>query len=723
MHPSVFKNINLKLCLADLKSYQENFLTGSAITQSNSTTTQDLPGNLTSLKGINTGDLDPLFLRLPQEIQQANLALIDEVNKKHLHCEDLHQLKNSLLRITQGYILWFQEKALKVVHQRTQSPLATPEPVNQPNGNTPQNPLPSQDSPQKQVTRSENFTISSIHHTLLQMKLSKILEETFCDTQFAKEVAQSFADHIMTPLKDHGILVESIYNWVIQNIMYLPLGENLMLAFDEDANQSSLFSKYVCSWYKAQLIEEAKQDQTKNCVKNFLAKVNQINSQALSKLQGIVPPNKKSALVLSVKNGAGGHTAPHLAMKHHLETLGWDVAILNYDEDFSKDDDPFFNLGMTFEDGSPMTSTTISTKWKMQKQQKEKRRIVSFYCNANVNQTGFKEKNVGLDLLKKVIAIRPELIITTLAYHWCWKSLAYRQGFAKTFLVASDVFFHREATYPWYRQKSFRDSLRRLYFSSMTDDPELLDMGKLHDRYYEKKMKGQPFHALRPLFEGLKKDDQIFMIGAPIHPAFQAITDPNKIMDLKKKWGVQDGEMCICLSRGKLGYNSDLEPALESYRTKEVLPNPVVIMVVCGENEAFYQRLKGGDFQNLGPNIRIQPYPLMKPQDFAEIRAICSFDDIKAGGASTFEGWYLISSGSQAKLLLTPGPDLWWENGNCLAMERWNVGAMVEENNTKIPIIKKWMQPHPMQMVSKFPDWKALFENAIFKITQEAVNE
>lgn len=350
------------------------------------------------------------------------------------------------------------------------------------------------------------------------------------------------------------------------------------------------------------------------------------------------------------------------------------------------------------------------------KKKKNVARIVGYYVQANkiLNPDLFKDDSGGDLLRHRILPLNPQLLITTLAYHWIWKTLAYRVTSAKTLLVASDVFFHREAIMPWYRQQDIPHHLRQMHFTAMTDDLLLLkSMANHHDQYYIQKYPNFPVRSMIPLIKGLYLDSQIKVIGAPIHPAFKAITESQEIQRLRSKWKLPDGAMSICISRGKLGYDSDFKPALEEYRTKETFPRPVVLQVVCGENTPFYERLRAGEYGDLGPNITINPHPLLAPGDFAELRAISTFDDIKAGGGSTFEGWYLISEGSQCMLLLTPGPDLWWERSNCDAMEKWGVGKTIIAESRRAEIIKEVMENGLPKISNRFPDWKVPFDEVV----------
>lgn len=651
------------------------------------------------------GCVHPMFQQLPTKVQEETLALIQQVNEQHLHCEDQEVWIRTHSLITCLFAKCYNEK-LQVKTNLADNPVKMD--------------LVDPDLFGKRI-HSQMIPLSHAEYSRFFTMIKNQLQDTFHDPLFANPILEALQQHIFIPLSRNAELVQLISKWIYLNVMYLPLGNHLLSAYKEDMEGKSSFAQYVMKDARLQIIPEALSQETLLQVEAFLAIAAQAHAHSYE------PPSSTSecptAVMLSIQAGAGGHTAPTDAMASRLQERGWRVKTIYIDKDLSPECDPFQLLGITFEDGSPMTHALYITRWTMQKHMVEVSEIVSHYVVARKTMTPdlFVNDSGGDLFRKKILPLNPQLLITTLAYHPIWRNLAYRVTGAKTLLVASDVFFHREALYPWYRQHSLAPSLRKIHFTTMTEDIELLtSMGTHHDHYYLKKYPGEPLQSLTPLTRGIKIDSQISVIGAPIHPDVKAITDPLEIYRLRKKWDVPDSAMCVCISRGKLGYNDDLIPALESYRSREKLPLSLVLQVVCGENAPFFERLLAGEYKNLGPNITVLPRPLLSPKDFAELRAISTIDDIKAGGGSTFEGWYLISHGNCSMLLLTPGPELWWENSNCDAMEKWGVGQMVRENTNKIAIVKKVMEKGLPPITYPFPDWKSLFDKTVDSLASEA---
>lgn len=634
--------------------------------------------------------IHPSFTALPPAFQQSSLELIQRVNHDHLHCNDIRTWQRVHLYMTEQLSMYYIKNFNK---QKNAQPAAQP------------------DAQAAKPAGALLTPLSSQGTAHLFNRLYSELMEIYRDSAFINPVMEALQQHILSPLSKNAELACSICNWIILNAIYLPLGVHLLPSFQEDMAEKSDFAKCAEEFPK---FPEALNRDVEARMHAFLADT----AQAFCKSYVEPPQNEgpPTAVVLSVNNGAGGHTAPHRAMEARLKELGWRVATLCYDTDFLAESDPFQLLGITFADGTPMTSTLYETRWNMQKQCEEEARIVRCYVEARAALTpDLFQKESGGDLLRRqVLPLNPKLIVTTMAYHWSWRSLAYRVPAAKTILVASDVFFHSEANKCWLRQRSLPKELRQIHFTTMTDDLELLkDLAYQTAHYYKKKDPGTNTDVIFRNYRSLVLDEQITYIGAPVNPAFKAVTSQEEIQRLKEKWNVPEGALSVCISRGKLGYDSDLIPALEGYRTKETLPKPLVLQVVCGENEQFYKRLIKGEFNDLGPNITIAPHPLRTPSDFAELRSISIVDDIKAGGGSTFEGWYLISNGAKTMLLLTPGPDLYWEGSNCVAMEKWGVGRTVSPDTGKIEILKELIEKGLPQVTNPFPDWKKPFDKLV----------
>lgn len=650
----------------------------------------------------NSSNIHPLFLKLPEDIQREILVLIIKVNEDHLHNEDGQSWGRVHFLITEFFATNFnaaekkKDKAVAVI------------PADQLVIDDTQG-LPKRTAKVISALHAENFNS-------LREQIQNNLDGLFHDSLFVAPILQALQNHIFSGLNQHAELINLICRWIQLNSMYLPLGTHLVEAYKADMSGVTHFYQYVMARHGMFLIPEALSEKTIARVTAFLAEAAQANCRTCP------PPgpltDRPTAIMLTCKNGAGGHTAPTQAMASRLKESGWRVEMVYYDTDLKEDADAYRLLGITFADGSPMTEDLFMTRWQMQKQQRKVSDIVRFYVHAKkiLEPDLFVDDSGGELLRGKILPLNPQLIVTTSAYHWSWRS-AYRVPTVKTILVASDVFFHREAIFAWNRQKNMPAELRQIYFTTMTDDLELLKgMAQHHDNFFKLKFPGRKLDSMQPFFGGFELDDQIDVIGAPIHPSFNAVTDPQEIQRLRKKWNVPDGAVSVCISRGKLGYDTDLVPALEGYRTQELLPKPVVLHVVCGENRQFYERLCEGSHANLAPNITIIPHPLLKPADFAEIRAISTMDDIKAGGGSTFEGWYLISKGAESLLLLTPGRKLWWERSNCDAMEKWGIGRTVEENSTKIPVLKEILEKGLPKIKYSFPDWKKPFDHLVTKL-------
>lgn len=641
---------------------------------------------------VDPRSIHSAFYTIERGIQEETLALIETVNERHLHCEDSEMWPKALYLITQQF-------AIDYFKNREKRQLA---------GQSP--PMP----PEIDPDTSSTSPLSQVDYSFLLDLVKKNLEQEFCDPLFTQPILEALQHHILSALSGNRALVGLLCRWVALNALFLPLGIHLLSSFKEDMAGSSLFAKYFLFLKQFKLLPEARSEKTLLQMAAFLSEVGQAHGRSYGPTANLDGP--PCAVMLSVKNGAGGHTAPTQAMAARLKERGWRVETIHYDEELSSDEDPFSLLGVTFEDGTPMTTHLYQTRWRMQKQQKEISRLVGYYIGARKLLTPdlFVQSAGGRLLRHKILPLNPKLLITTLAYHWCWKSLAYRAVGAKTLLVASDVFLHSQALLCWYRQETLERHLRQIHFTVMTEDLELLcSNGKHHDRYFSQKYPGHPLDSLALKYSGFQVNEQISLVGAPIHPAFEAITDSQEIQRLRDKWKVPEGAISVCISRGKLGFTSDLVPALEGFRTQEPLPSPVVLQVVCGENTVFYQQLLAGSYKDLGPNITVRPHPLLAPKDFAELRAISTLDDIKAGGGSTFEGWYLISKGTPSLLLLTPGASLWWEISNCEAMEKWGVGRMVFETADKVAILRQVIEQGLPKISTPFLNWKPLFDKVV----------
>ena len=550
------------------------------------------------------------------------------------------------------------------------------------------------------------------------------LESVFHDPEFTDQVMEAFLTHLYVPLKKHAELVREMVRWVFHNATYLPLGEHLMEGYLRDMRGESTFAQHIIR--ELNYLPEALSEAVCGHVRAFLTDVGRINSSALAQCK----PSKEeapTAIVLSVKVGAGGHTAPHRAMEARLKECGYRVATVHYDTDLPEDEDLFRMLGITFEDGTPMTKYLFGARWVQQSRNVSQAFVVRHYINyfSSVYSQLIRDRS-GHDLLfKKVLPLNPSIVVTTLAYHWSWTALAWRlPPRVKTLLVASDAFFHNRALVPWHRQLDLPAFGRKLHFPVMTDDLELLrSFVKHHDDYYTKQNPGESFDAWHGRANTFNLDDQITVIGAPINPSFNVDVSESGIAMLRHKWGLPADAVSVCISRGKLGWSNDLTEALEGWRTSAVFVKPVYIQVVCGENELFYENLLNGGYADLGPNITVVPHPLRQPADFAELRAISIIDDIKPGGGSTFEGWYLISRGVQSKLLLTPTEELWWERSNCDAMRKWNVGVTIEKGMSKVEVLQDLLASGLKPITHKFPDWRPAFDRIVKELTVGDISE
>lgn len=637
-------------------------------------------------ESMNVGMVYPLiFDQLPSDVKIEMLERIEMVNQKHLHCD-----KGPTWELVHHLMI---KELSKIFLKKCQKKVVI-------------SPPPTVDN-QPTLRLDVRTELNGNQYCKMLARVKGELEKSFYDLSFTEVVLEALQAHILTPLHHHFELVHLLCEWVIVNSIYLPLGTHLIPAYMKDMKNESLFIKH--RWEKNfDFIPEALATQTVYQMRAFLTEVAAANIRSIGK----VDPKKEqpTAVMLSIKNGAGGHTAPTEAMAARLKEKGWRVETIHYDTDLSAEYDPYQVLGITFEDGTPMTQNLFSTRWIMQRRNRKVSEIVKTYVAARVTLTPDQFiNNSGGDLLRhQIMPLNPDLIVTTLAYHWTWGSLAYRLTTAKTLLVSSDVYFHNFSILSWYRQKDLPDPFRNIHFTTMTEDIELLKSVTTH---HERFFKGKS--SMVSLYDGLELDSQISVIGAPIQPGFDVSAEPENLERLRRKWGVSEGTLSVCISRGKLGYDSDIIPTLEGYRTEEVLEKPILLQVVCGENTSLYERLLAGEFKDLGPNITIKPYPLMKPSDFAELRAISTFDDIKAGGGSTFEGWYLISKGIPSMLLLTPGAKLWWEGSNCDAMEKWGIGRTVTEQTNKITILKQVIQEGLPEVKNRFPDWKEPFDHVV----------
>lgn len=626
---------------------------------------------------MNVGSIvqSSLFLDLPPEVRKEKLDLIEEVNRKHLHVEPGEQWEKVCWVMTE----LIADKYLKKSEKTKETTSTDPAP--------------------------RLFFVQQCYTECFK-RLKEDLENAYKDPEFTDKIMHVAQRYLFNPFKHNAELLDLLINWVGANSVYLPLGKHLHAAFQADMEKKTLFYRHRL--FKCTICPEAQSREVSNAMLAFLTSVADINSKSV---QECAEPKEKSCtvLMLSVKNGAGGHTAPNRAMTARLQERGIRVETIHYDTDLTQECDPFRLLDITFEDGTPMTKDLFHTRWDMPKHNKKVAKIVECYVNAmTMLYPSHFRRHDGKDLLQKVTSLRPRLIVTTCAYHWSWKSIAYRLAGCKTLLVASDVFFNSSALNPWFRQQEIPKDVRQLYFTAMTDDVSLLRSdAKYADEYQKMKTGKEPTFSEAAIFEDLTLDEQISVIGIPVNPLF---TCDAPLQELRKKWKVPDGAISVTISRGKLGYDADLLEALLGYRTTKPLTKPLILHVVCGENDQFYNKLKGGEYGPVGPNITIYPYPLLEPKSFAELRAISIIDDIKAGGASTFEGWYLISQGTKTRLLLTPGPDLFWEKANCEAMEKWGVGVWMKEGMSKIDILEDIIKNGVKPIQKPFPDWKKPFD-------------
>jgi hypothetical protein len=698
----------------------------------------------------------PSFLALPDEVKEKNIQFFERVNAIHLHCELEKNWEQSLFYITHKYGEWFVKKLKKFALHSYSSSNSLTSAVDAAKISTPAPPLDAANSPATPVDAANPATTPAniakpvitladaakittpVHQVdatnsplktkveirklrklmtfeilLLTRQLIRCLSELYSNSLIATQVSNIAQKEIVEAYKNDAALVNLLLHWIRLNAMYLPLGEHLLKQYKKDMKKNSPFHNHVLIWENAIPLEEALRKDTVLSMEKFLKKAASILHEDLEKVKREVTQEKSNqprVLMLSLKNGAGGHIAPHDAMAQYLAIqLGYNVKTIRYDTDISGND-LIKQLGITFENNEPMDTHLYKTRWHMQKQKKEESRILKWYIESR--QTKSHAFDWGQDLLKQAVSFNPHLIITTCAYHWCWKSLAFRLASAKTILVASDVFFHREALMVWYRQQTLDVRLRRVFFTTMTNDLELLkSFSTHHDNYFQKKSPSGKITSLKPLTDGFTIDEQVTVIGAPTRDSFSAVTDVNELKEIRLKWGVENGAFVVVISRGQLGYTEDFIPALKAYETDEKLARPVELHVVCGENDVFYNQLQ--NVKNPGPNIKIVPHKKLSPPDFAALRAIAELDDIKAGGASTFEGWKLISSGALSNMVLVAGEELFWERSNIDAMVKWNVGFEAKNGESKIPILKNLMKNRPQPILNRYPDWKAPFKNVV----------
>lgn len=549
-------------------------------------------------------------------------------------------------------------------------------------------------------------------------QLKAALEETFLDPNFTDQILSAFQTHIGLPFEDDPALVKALGIWVFENILYLSKGEHLMRAFEEDMEGASGFSEKILHLSERGYRKhpDGASERVSISMRNFLRNVREANERFMHDFPKEV--NAETAVVLSVKNGPGGHIGPHKAMAARLEERNFKVITIHYDTDLDAGNDPFKVLGLTFENGEPMTEEQLKTQWVEKGKNLEVVKIINCYVASmkSMYPQLFRARS-GVHLLTSLKKINPALIVTTMAYHWTWRS-AYRLPAAKTFLVASDVFFHYFGLQVWYRQPELARKHQQIHFGVMTSDLQLLrDYGRVHDEFWIGKYPDGEHDLFVPKFNGFVLDNQVSVVGAPINPTIKAITEEEELARLRQKWNIPEGSVSVCISRGKIGESQELEEAIESYRTQEHFPKPVVLLVVCALNESFFNRINAGEFNNLGPNVTVRALPLLTPGDFGEVRSISTADDIKAGGGSTFEGWYLISKGVKSVLFLTAGAtavaELWWEKVNCAAMQKWGVGQVFVPKQSKVSILTSVIENGPRTITNKFPRWEEPFDNAV----------
>lgn len=655
------------------------------------------------------------FLKLPKQKQEKYLQLLEKVRVLYLHCEKDRDWEFIHYNCTQKIANRFHKKASKKL---VGNDLKTTTPI-QVNAT----------QEQKNDSTGGNKCLSSESYCQMMSIFQNQLQKLHHDPDYIEAIIKAFQDKIVEPLKLNVDIINVIFHWVSNNSCYLPLGKHLLEVFKKDMLCQTENSKFV----KTPLCPEAISKEVIQKMSGFLEEAAKANSITATDLKPPRPEDQKTAIMLTVKDGAGGHTAPAIAITNRLRERGWRVEVICYDKDLEPEGDPFVLAGVTFEDGQPMTRNLYTTRWKMQKRHLKEGKIVSSYVEIKfiLLKHIFKNRDAKI-LLDRILPLKPSLIFSTISYDWMWQTLAYRIPYAKTIAVSSDVFFAVQFLPIWHRQQDLPESLRQIHFTVMTDEVDLLNSaGKHHDNYYKKKHPDRLMEQWNPRFENLKFDSQMTMIGAPTHAAFNAKTDSFELERLRTKWGMREGEFGVCISRGRLGYTSDLKPAIESYRTNKKLSQNMVIHVVCGENTFFYEQLKSndpslnlkrGEYGDLilGPNIRIIPHPLRTLEDFGEIRSFCQIDDIKGGGASSIEGWLIRFKSNQGLLFVTPGPDLYWENTNCEALERWGVAKWIKDEKTnKIETIEDIMLNGLPKNVKPFVDWVPLFDKLVDKFASK----
>lgn len=206
---------------------------------------------------------------------------------------------------------------------------------------------------------------------------------------------------------------------------------------------------------------------------------------------------------------------------------------------------------------------------------------------------------------------------------------------------------------------------------------------------------------------------QFECIGYPTRPEFKAITNPQELENLRKKWDIQSDEIAILVSMGKNGVGT-LEKIYD--QLANLPPRRWKFIFICGKNEELKIRLKSRLSSNSTNRFTICGF--LSPEEMNELMNLSLVKITKPGGAVTTEA--LVTK--TYLLIMSSHP---WEGANGDKIEKLGLGqqfrsdlsleVQIEESLVKAKTIRA-------QCSTELPNWKGLLLNEIktLRAVQEA---
>ncbi len=192
--------------------------------------------------------------------------------------------------------------------------------------------------------------------------------------------------------------------------------------------------------------------------------------------------------------------------------------------------------------------------------------------------------------------------------------------------------------------------------------------------------------------EDCKKEFEV--LGYPTCPEFYPIKDAPTIEKLKRKWGVQEGEIPVFIVMGKHGMGA-LEDIFDLLYDSPPSKMPLKFFFICGQNPSLKKAFQAKLARSGKASSRFAIHGLLSPQEMNEVMNLSSLGISKAGGASVAE-----AIATKTPLLLMHSHP--WEEGNAQQLEKMGLAFRFDQTKPLIQQIEICIERSLKQMYPSF---------------------